>query len=215
MAGAALPAAGHPAELLVVHNPTPSPAQTLDELLPPVLERAYGYALSLAGNAADAEDLLQEAALAACRGFGTFRPGSRFKPWFFAILTNCHYARHRRSRREGEQVDLEDVPDLYLFERTQEHGLHHRVADPATLLLGRLDREQVDAALRALPEEFRLVATLYFMDDLTYADIAEVVGVPVGTVRSRLHRGRRLLQRRLWDVAIESGIVAQLDTEAP
>jgi len=193
-----------------VSHPPPS-ARTLEELLLPILGRAYGYALGLCGNGADADDLLQDAALAACRGFGTFKPGSEFKPWFFTILTNCHYAKHRKSRREGDRVDLDDVSDLFLFERTQELGLHDGSADPVASLMSRLTRAEVDEALQSLPEEFRVVATLYFMEDLSYEEIAEIVGVPLGTVRSRLHRGRRLLQRGLWQVALDSGIVAQLE----
>jgi RNA polymerase sigma-70 factor (ECF subfamily) len=208
----ALPTAGSAPNLPLV-SPQPAPAAlTLEELLPPILGGAYGYALSLAGNPPDAEDLLQEAALHACRGFGTFKPGSEFKPWFFTILTHCHYAKHRKTRREGNRVDLDDVSDLYLFERTQEHGLHQSSADPAGSLLGKLTRDEVDGALQGLTEEFRVVAALYFMEDLSYQGIADVLGVPVGTVRSRLHRARRMLQRHLWQVAIDNGIVAQLES---
>jgi RNA polymerase sigma-70 factor (ECF subfamily) len=181
---------------------------TLDALLTPILGVAYGYALRLLQNPADAEDLLQEAALAAVRGFGTFQPGTNFKAWFFQILTNCFYARHRRTKREGQVSDLDDVPELYLFERTTELGFSGG-ADPARQVLNRLDGEQIAAALGRLPEEYRVVATLYFMEDFTYEQIAEILGVPVGTVRSRLHRGRKLLQRELWPIAVEHGIVSR------
>jgi RNA polymerase sigma-70 factor, ECF subfamily len=189
---------------------SPSPPATLEELLRPILGRAYGYALSLTGNAADADDLLQDAALAACRGFQTFRPESDFKPWFFAILSNCHYAKHRKRRKEGDSVELGEVPDLFLFERAHELGVSQTSADPAALLLSRLTREEVDHALQRLPEEFRTVAALYFLEDLSYEEIGGIVGVPVGTVRSRLHRGRKVLQRHLWQAAVDSGIVAEL-----
>lgn len=180
----------------------------LDELLPPILGVAYGYALRLLRNGADAEDLLQEAALAAVRGFGTFQPGTNFKAWFFQILTNCFYGRHRRTKREGESTGLDDVPELYLFERASALGLHGG-PEAAREVLNRLDGEAIAAALEKLPQEYRMVATLYFMEDFTYAQIAEIVGVPVGTVRSRLHRGRQLLQRELWPVAVEHGIVSR------
>jgi RNA polymerase sigma-70 factor (ECF subfamily) len=179
----------------------------LDELLQPLLGRAYGFALRLLRHRSDAEDLLQEAALAACRGFGTFRQGTNFKAWFFKILTNCFYGRHRRLAREGEATDLDDVPELYLFERTAEVGLHQSVPDAARHVLSRLDGEEIANALQSLPEEYRVVSTLYFIDDFAYQDIAEILGVPVGTVRSRLHRGRKILQQRLWRVAVEHGIV--------
>lgn len=104
-------------------------------------------------------------------------------------------------------MDVEDVPDLYLFERTAELGLHQRVADPARHVLSRLDGETIAEALQSLPEEYRVVSTLYFIDDFAYQEIAAILGLPVGTVRSRLHRGRKLLQQRLWRVAVEHGIV--------
>jgi RNA polymerase sigma-70 factor (ECF subfamily) len=186
---------------------TESDAPTLETLLTPLLGLAYGYALRLLRNAADAEDLLQDAALAAVRGYGTFQPGTNFKAWFFQILTNCFYARHRRTRREGEPADLDDVPELYLFERTSALGFHGG-ADPARQVLSRLDGDQIAAALDRLPEEYRVVSTLYFMEDFKYDQIAAILGVPVGTVRSRLHRGRKLLQRELWPIAVEHGIVS-------
>ncbi len=184
---------------------------SLETLLTPLLARAYGYALRLTQNGAEAEDLLQEAALAAVRGFGTFQPGTNFKAWFFKILTNAFYGRHRRTAREGRTSELDDVPELYLYERTAEMGLQQAVPDPARHVLSRLDAEQITAALASLPEEYRVVSTLYFMDDFSYEEIARVLELPIGTVRSRLHRGRKLLQKRLWEVALEHGIVTQAD----
>jgi RNA polymerase sigma-70 factor, ECF subfamily len=181
---------------------------SLDALLTPILGVTYGYALRLLRNPSDAEDLLQEAALAAVRGFAGFQRGTNFKAWFFQILTNCFYGRHRRQKREGEPTELDDVPELYLFERTTELGFHGG-SDPAREVLSRLDSEQIAAALERLPDEYRVVSTLYFMEDFTYEQIAAIVGVPVGTVRSRLHRGRKLLQRELWPIAVEHGIVGR------
>ena len=191
---------------------TPAP-QALDGLLKPLLGRAYGFALRLLRNRADAEDLVQEAALAASRGFGTFQAGTNFKAWFFRILTNCYYTRHRRERHEGPSVDLDEVPERYLYSRTAELGLHHDSADPVQTVLNRLDSAQIAGALQSLPEEYRVVSTLYFMEDLSYAEIAATLGIPVGTVRSRLHRGRKILQERLWRVAVERGVVAAGDKE--
>jgi RNA polymerase sigma-70 factor (ECF subfamily) len=91
-----------------------------------------------------------------------------------------------------------------------EAGLPTTGADPATTLLDRMDSEQVGRAVEELPDEYRAVATLYFMQDLSYQEIAEVLSVPVGTVRSRLHRGRKMLQKSLWHLAEESGIVRNL-----
>jgi RNA polymerase sigma-70 factor (ECF subfamily) len=183
---------------------------SFESLLLPLLDSAYGAALRLTRHAADAEDLVQEAAVQACRGFGTFELGTNFRAWYFRILTNCFYSRYRRTRREGTQVELEDVPDLYLFTQTAALGLHARTQDPAAALLDRLDAEAVSQAIEALPEEYRVAAVLYFLQDCSYLEIAEILGVPVGTVRSRLHRGRRLLQKALWTIAEERGITAAL-----
>ena len=104
-------------------------------------------------------------------------------------------------------MDWEEVSELYLLSRSAEAGLHQRTSDPAEYLLRRLDGEQIGDALRNLPEEYRVVSTLYFMDDLSYENIAGVLGIPVGTVRSRLHRGRKMLQQRLWHAALEHGLI--------
>jgi RNA polymerase sigma-70 factor, ECF subfamily len=188
----------------------PSSPPSFESLLGEILPRAYSMACSLTGNRADAEDLLQDAALRAFRAFDSFAPGTNFKAWFFRILTNCHFERHRRSGSRPETVDLDDAPDLFLYQRTAEAGLHQGCDDPAALVMSKMTAEQVMGAIAALPEEFRVVATLCFADDMTYEEIAEVLGCPVGTVRSRLHRSRKMLQKCLWSIAEKSGIVGEL-----
>lgn len=177
-----------------------------ESLLAPVVDRAYGMALRLAGNRDDAQDLVQEAALQAFRGFHTFRPGTNFRAWFFRVLVNCFYASRRRRRPEVSME--EEAPDLHLYVQTYHNGMHGAGRDPAREVLDRIAGDDVARALGSLPEEFRVACTLYFMDDLSYQEIAEVVGVPVGTVRSRLHRGRKLLQKRLWMAALDAGLAA-------
>lgn len=186
-------------------------SQTLETLIKPLLGRAYGLALRLLRNGADAEDLVQEAALAALRGFGTFQTGTNFKAWFFRILTNCYYARHRR--HEAPSAELDEVPEQYLYSRTAELGLHQGPGDPAQTVLNRLDGEEIAEALHRLPEEYRVVSTLYFIEDFAYAEIAEILGIPIGTVRSRLHRGRKMLQALLWRVAVDRGVVPDGEQE--
>ena len=177
-------------------------------LLMPLLDAAYRTAYRLSGNAGDAEDLVQDASLLAWRGFGSFEAGTNFRAWFFRILTNAFYSRYRKTRREGRAVELEEVPELYLWRQSSVAGLSDVLQDPAAALLARLDAEEVNAAIAALPEEYRVVAALYFMDDLPYQEIAEMLGIPIGTVRSRLHRARRQLQRALWKTAVERGLVS-------
>lgn len=183
---------------------------SFETLLGEILPRAYGVAYNLTGNGADAEDLIQDTALRAFRAFASFAPGSNFKAWFFKILMHRHFERHRRSGRSPETVGLDDAPDLYLYQRTAEAGLHQVCDDPASLVMSKMTTEQVMSAIAALPEEYRVVATLHFADDMTYQEVAEVLGCPVGTVRSRLHRGRKMLQKGLWSIAEKSGIIGEL-----
>lgn len=178
----------------------------LEGLIEPILGLAFGIALRLSRNRTDAEDLVQEAAFQACRGFHTFQAGTNFKAWFLRILTNCFYYRYRQKKREPEMVDVEDAAELYMIHRSMENGLIAEGDDPAALVLDKIGEEHVAEAIGSLPVEFRVVCALYFMEDMRYQEIAEILEVPVGTVRSRLHRGRRLLQRVLWRVAIERGV---------
>ena len=175
-------------------------------LLRPILQMAYGTAVRLTRSRCDADDLVQDAALMAFRAFGTFQRGTNFKAWFFRILTNAFYSRHRKEKHEKANLSTDDLPALYLYHKTAEAGLAGPESDPASALLDRLDADRVGEALDALPEEYRAAAILYFVDDLSYQQIAEALQCPVGTVRSRLHRGRRMLQKALWNLAVERGI---------
>jgi RNA polymerase sigma-70 factor (ECF subfamily) len=178
-------------------------------LLESVLEPAYRAAYHFTRNQADAEDLVQDASLLAYKGFARFQPGTNFRAWFLTILRNRFVSGYRKKQREIKTVDLEDAPDLYLYRKSEQSGLTTETSDPATALMERLDSELVATALSELPMEFREAATLYFTQDLSYQDIAGILDVPVGTVRSRLHRGRRLLQKRLWNLAVAYGIATE------
>jgi len=190
-------------------------ADEFTALLEPALSRAYTLALHLTRNPADAEDLVQDAALLAYRGFGTFERGTNFRAWFLRIVTNTFLSARRKKRPETDAVSLDDPPNAYL----QRQALD-RIADAGSLADGLsggdvvravvegLDAEQVSRAIGELPDEFRAVASLYFLDDLSYQQIADTLAIPVGTVRSRLHRGRALLQQRLWRMAEDYGLVS-------
>ena len=203
------PAAAASAAPSAIAPPSVSPHTDadFDMLLRGVLTPVFGTALRVTGNRHDAEDLVQEASLAAYRGFATFQRGTNFKAWFFRIMMNCYLTSRRRARPETSMEDLEDSHAAYFFMRTAEAGLHARYADPAAATIDQMTQDDVASALASLPEEFRVVCTLYFMDDLAYQEIADILGLPVGTVRSRLHRGRKMLQKRLWKVAEDQGIV--------
>jgi len=191
---------------------SPRPTRTLtprefERELGALISPAFGYALRLTKHRADAEDLVQEAALLACRGRDGFEAGTNFKAWFFRILTTCFWGKHRRDQRRPSTVDFDDAPVLQLYQRSAELGLPLSGDNPSSELLERMGTDRVAEALAELPEEFGVVCTLYFMEDFAYHEIAEVLGVPLGTVRSRLHRGRKMLQKALWQVAADAGIV--------
>jgi RNA polymerase sigma-70 factor, ECF subfamily len=188
-------------------KPVRPPAE-FEPLFAAVATTAFGVAMRLTRNQADAEDLVQEAALLAFRAFASFEPGTNFRAWFFKILTNCYFSKRRREKSRPVTSDLDDTPDLYLYARSAEAGFPTQGPDPAAQLLDQLGTERVVAAIDRLPEEYRVVSTLYFMEDLSYEEIAQVLGCPIGTVRSRLHRGRKMLQKALWQVAEEGGIIS-------
>jgi RNA polymerase sigma-70 factor (ECF subfamily) len=192
-----------------------SAAARFESYLTPILTAAYGTALHMTRNGDDAQDLVQEAALQAFRAFDSFQEGTNFKAWFFRILTNLFINAYRRRQREpgiDALPDLEDAPALYLFKQTREMGIHTWSSDPAALVLERFEAEQICRAIAVLPEDYRVVSALYFMEEFSYQEIAAIVDCPVGTVRSRLHRGRRMLQKALWYLAEQQGIVANLRT---
>jgi len=185
-------------------------ADEFQAMLVDALPSLYRYAFRLTRNRADAEDLVQDTALRAFRAIAQFEPGTNFKAWIFRILTRGFWASHRHNQRRPTTVDFDDTPDLYLYARSAEHGLQWKGEDPARALIDRLGAERVAEAIGQLPEEYGVVCTLCFVEDFAYHEIAGVLDVPVGTVRSRLHRGRKMLQKSLWYLAQEAGIVNEL-----
>jgi RNA polymerase sigma-70 factor (ECF subfamily) len=184
---------------------TPSRAARLEAELGSVLEPAYRLALRLTGGADAAEELLRRATLAALREFRSY-PGTNFRVWFFRLVVGCREGCARVSDAPSGGTEWEDTPDLYLYARSLEAGWPVAGADPAAELMERLGSEGVAQAIGRLPEAYRSVAALYFMDDLSYREIGAVLGWPAGAVRSRLHRGRKMLQKALWQVAAEAGL---------
>jgi len=173
----------------------------------------YSAALRMTRNPADAEDLVQETYLRAYRGFGSFEQGTNLKAWLYRILTNTFINRYRAAKRRPDETDLEEVEDFYLYRRLGglEGARASRSAEDE--LLDVLTEDEVKDAVESLPEQFRLAVLLADVEGFSYKEIAEILDIPIGTVMSRLHRGRRALQKRLYEFAAGRGLIA--DKERP
>jgi RNA polymerase sigma-70 factor (ECF subfamily) len=158
-------------------------------------------------NAADAEDLVQEAYLRAFRGYGNFEEGTNLKAWLFRILTNTFINAYRAKQRRPQQADLEDVEDLYLYRRLAAVDQATRSRSAEADALERISADEVKAAIDDLPEQFRLPVYLADVEGFAYKEIAEMLDIPIGTVMSRLHRGRKGLEKRLHDFVVEQHLV--------
>jgi RNA polymerase sigma-70 factor (ECF subfamily) len=166
----------------------------------------YSAALRMTRNPADAEDLVQETYLRAYRGYGGFTEGTNLKAWLYRILTNTFINRYRAKKRRPEETDFDDVEDFYLYRRMGglEEARAGRSAEDE--LMDLFPEQEVKEAVESLPENFRLAVLLADVEGFSYKEIAEILDIPIGTVMSRLHRGRKALQKRLYDFAAERGL---------
>jgi RNA polymerase sigma-70 factor (ECF subfamily) len=173
----------------------------------------YTAALRMTRNRADAEDLVQETYLRAYRGFGGFEEGTNLKAWLYRILTNTYINSYRAKKRRPDETELDEVEDLYLYRRIGglEAALAGRSAEDE--LLDRFTDAEVKAAVDDLPENFRMAVMLADVEGFSYKEIADILDIPIGTVMSRLHRGRKALQKRLYEFALERNLAAP-DTDA-
>jgi RNA polymerase sigma-70 factor (ECF subfamily) len=159
-------------------------------------------------NPSDAEDLVQETFVKAFAAFHQFTEGTNLKAWLYRILTNTFINGYRAKKRRPEESDLDDVEDLYLYRRLG--GLEAAQAGRSAEeeVLEHFTDSTVKAALESLPEQFRMAVLLADVEGFSYKEIADILDIPIGTVMSRLHRGRRGLQKALFEFGVERGLVA-------
>ncbi len=170
------------------------------------LDALYRTALRMTRNPSDAEDLVQDALVRGYRFYDRFEPGTNFRAWLFKILTNTYINSYRRKQGRPQESSLEDTEEFFLYNQLSNDG--ERVTDVEDTVLDRLGADSIQRAIDQLPPQFRTTVQLSDVEGLSYAEIAEATGVAKGTVMSRLFRGRRQLQRALWDQAQAAGFTS-------
>jgi RNA polymerase sigma-70 factor (ECF subfamily) len=196
-------------------EPQTSPAKNLFEKEAlKYLDELFGSAMRMTRSKEAAEDLISEVYTKAWKSFSQFQPGTNLRAWLYKILTNTYINHYRQKQREPLKVELDRPSDPEngsggdLFDRIL--GASKSPFDnPDQALANRILDQDIKKAIDGLPEEFRIAVLLSDVQNFSYQEIADILSVPIGTVRSRLWRGRRLLQQILWKQAVETGIVSE------
>jgi RNA polymerase sigma-70 factor (ECF subfamily) len=170
----------------------------------PHMDALYRTALRMTKNQSDAEDLVQEAMVKAYRFWDKFEPGSNCRAWLFKIMTNIFINNYRSKSRTPVSVNVDDIDDNFLYGQLADMAPGE---DPERALFAKIFDDDVKKAIEELPDDFRLVVVLSFLEGFSYQEIADIADLQLGTVKSRLHRGRKLLQKQLYDYAVKNGYI--------
>lgn len=173
----------------------------------PLLDQLYGGALRMTRNPADAEDLVQEAYMKAYQGFRSYKPGTNLKAWMYRILTNAYINNYRKAQRRPAEYATDDITDSQIAETASHTSSGLRSAEVEAMAL--LPDEEIRAALMDLNQDYRMVVYYADVEGLPYKEIADIMATPIGTVMSRLHRGRKQLREALKDVAKDRGFIRE------
>ncbi len=177
------------------------------------MDSLYSAALRLTKNSSDAEDLVQETYLKAYKGFGGFQDGTNVRAWLYKILTNAYINSYRSAKRRPETTGMDNIEDLYLFKRVAEGTIANTGRSAEEEVLESFTDVEVKEAIESLPEMFRIALLLSDVEGFSYKEIAGITGVPVGTVMSRIYRGRKAIQKSLHAYAIARGLLDEGGSE--
>ena len=167
----------------------------------------FSTAVRMTRNRADAEDLVQETYMKAWRAYDSYEEGTNLRAWLFRIMTNTYINKYNAKMRRPNETDLDDVEELYLYRRLGTIDQSRMSASAEDQMMELFTDDEVKNAIEELPEAFRMPLLLSDVDGFSYKEIAEMLDVPIGTVMSRLHRGRKAMQKRLYLFAKERGLV--------
>ncbi len=169
----------------------------------------YSAAMRMTRNPSDAEDLVQETFLKAYRAYDSFQAGTNLKAWLYRILTNTFINKYRKDARRPNEVDLGVIEDLYLYRRIGSEESMEAARTTEDRVLDGLVESDIKKAVEELPENFRIPVLLADLEGLSYQEIADILDIPIGTVMSRLHRGRKAMQKTLWEFARSRGLIPE------
>ena len=167
----------------------------------------FSTAMSMTRNRSDAEDLVQETFIKAWRSFATYQQGTNLRAWLFRIMTNTYINKYNAQQRKPTETELDDVEELFLYKRLGSVDQSQLSQSAEDQMLSLFTDDEVKKALEELPDQFRIPVLMSDVEGFSYKEIAEILEIPLGTVMSRLHRGRKSMQKMLYEYAKERGLI--------